>query len=48
MLWKLTISFQEIVNIHNTINYLVTQINNETSFKQYNKEWFIKVAGVKE
>ena len=40
--------FREMVNFSNTINYLVTQMNNETSFKQHNKERFIIVAGVKE
>ena len=40
--------FREIVNFANTMNYLATQINNETSFKQHNKEIFIIVAGVKE
>ena len=37
-----------MVNFSNTINYLATQMNYETSFKQHNKEWFIIVAGVKE
>ena len=37
-----------MVNFSNTINYLATQMNNETSFKQHNKERFIIVAGVKE
>ena len=40
--------FWEMVNFSNSINYLATQMNNETSFKQYNKERFIIVAGVKE
>ena len=38
----------EMVNFSNTINYLAIQMNNETSFKQHNKERFIIVAGVKE
>ena len=37
-----------MVNFSNTINYLATQMNNETSFKLLNKEGFIIVAGVKE
>ena len=37
-----------MVNFSNTINYLTTQMNNETSFKQHNKERFIIVAAVKE
>ena len=37
-----------MVNFSNTMNYLATQINNETSFKQHNKKRFIIVAGVKE
>ena len=37
-----------MVNFSNTIDYLATQMNNETSFKQHNKERFIIVAGVKE
>ena len=37
-----------MVNFSNTINYLATQTNKETSFKQHNKERFIIVAGVKE
>ena len=40
--------FWEMVNFFNTINYLATQMNNETSFKQHNKERFIIVEGVKE
>ena len=40
--------FREMVNFSNTINYLATQMNNETSFKQHNKERFIIVAGVNE
>ena len=36
------------VNFSNAINYLAKQMNNETSFKQHNKERFIIVAGVKE
>ena len=40
--------FQEMVNFSNTINYLATQMNNETSFKQHNKERFIIIAGIKE
>ena len=40
--------FWEMVNFSNIINYLATQMNNETSFKQHNKEMFIIVAGVKE
>ena len=32
-------------NFSNTINYLATQMNNKTSFKQHNKERFIIVAG---
>ena len=40
--------FQEMVNFSNTINYWATQINNETSFKQHNKNRFFVVAGVKE
>ena len=40
--------FREMVNFYNTINYLATQMNNETSFKQHNKERFILVAGEKE
>ena len=39
--------FWEMDNFSNTINYLATQMNNETSFKQYNNEGFIIVAGVK-
>ena len=38
----------EMVNFSNTINHLATQMNNETSLKQHNKERFIVVAGVKE
>ena len=37
-----------MVNFPNTINYLATQMNNETPFKQHNKERFIIIAGVKE
>ena len=37
-----------MVNFFNTMNYLATQMNNETSFKQHNKERFIIVADVKE
>ena len=44
----MSLVFQEMVNFSNTINYLATQMNNETSFKQHNKERFIIVAGVKE
>ena len=44
---KLLVS-QEMVNFSNTTNYLATEMNNETSFKQHNKERFIIVAGVKE
>ena len=40
--------FRKMVNFSNTINDLATQMNNETSFKQHNKERFIIVAGVKE
>ena len=40
--------FREMVNFSNTINYLATQMNYETSFKQHNKERFIIDAGVKE
>ena len=40
--------FREMVNFSNTINHLVTQINNEISFKQHKKARFIIVAGVKE
>ena len=40
--------FRQMVNFSNTINYLATQMNNEISFKQYYKERFIIVAGVKE
>ena len=40
--------FREMINFSNTINYLATQMNNETSFKQHNNERFIIVAGVKE
>ena len=39
--------FWEMGNFFNTINYLATQMNNKTSFKQHNKERFIIVAGVK-
>ena len=37
-----------MVSFSNTINYLATQMNNETSFKKHNNERFIIVAGVKE
>ena len=40
--------FRKMVNLSNMINYLATQMNNETSFKQHNKERFIIVAGIKE
>ena len=40
--------FWDMVNFPNTINHLATQMNDETSFKQHNKERFIIVAGVKE
>ena len=40
--------FWEMANFSNTINYFATQMNNETSFKQHNKERFIIIAGVKE
>ena len=40
--------FQEMVNFSNTINYLATQMNKETSFKQHNKERFIIVTSIKE
>ena len=43
-----TLVFREMVNFSNTINYLATQMNNETSFKQHKKERLIIVAGVKE
>ena len=33
-----------MVSFYNTTNYLVTQMNNETSFKQQNKERFIIVG----
>ena len=38
--------FREMVNFCNTMNYLAAQMNNETSFKQHNKERFIIVTGV--
>ena len=38
--------FREMVNFYDTINYLATQMNNETSFKPH-KERFIIVAGIK-
>ena len=37
-----------MVNFSNTMNYLATQMNNETSFKQHNKERFNIILGVKE
>ena len=37
-----------MVSFSNTINYLATQMNNETSFKKHNNERFIIVASVKE
>ena len=45
--WHILV-FREMVNFSNTINYLATHMNNETSFKQHNKERFIIVAAVKE
>ena len=48
LVYDMNLVFREMVNFSNTLNYLATQMKNETSFKQHNKERFLIVAGVKE